>query len=186
MPTSAHRIRESRNVSTGFPNFRRHDDGRFEAGDVVALAGHGVPPKLLDVALEFRAERAVIPKAVDAAVNLRRLKNEPAPLAQRHDFFHLQILFWIGHRANQCLRSWCRCKSDFHGLGADGAGFYRIDPRQMAWFVLIKKCVSTKVEPSVWEFIGQRRQCFPRGGKARNHLARIRRGFDGDGRDLPG
>ena len=140
MPTSAHRIRESRNVSTGFPNFRRHDDGRFEAGDVVALAGHGVPPKFLDVALEFRTQRAVIPKAVDAAVNLRRLKNEPAPLAQRHDFFHLQILFWIGHRANQCLRSGCRCKSDFHGR-ADDAGFYRIDPRQMAWFAIIKVCL---------------------------------------------
>src|SRR5471032_2190820 len=80
-----------------FPDSRRHDDGRFEAGDVVALAGHGVPPEFLDVALEFRAERAVIPKTVDAAVNLGGLKHKPAPLAQRHDFFHERIFFWLGH-----------------------------------------------------------------------------------------
>src|SRR5271163_2336285 len=84
-------------MAAGFPDLRRHDDGRFEAGDVVALAGHGVPPEFLDVALEFRAERAVIPKAVDAAVNLGGLKHKPAPLAQRHDFFHERIFFWLGH-----------------------------------------------------------------------------------------
>ena len=101
-------------MATGFPDLRRHDDGRFEAGDVVALAGHGVPPEFLDVALEFRAERAVIPKAVDAAVNLGGLKHKPAPLTQRHDFFHQRIFFWLGHnQAGQCLRSECRCKSDF-------------------------------------------------------------------------
>ena len=84
-------------MPAGLPDFRRHDDGRFEAGDVVALADHGVPPKFLDVALEFRAERAVVPKTVDAAVNLGGLENEPAPLAQRHDFFHERIVFWFGH-----------------------------------------------------------------------------------------
>src|SRR5665213_2099442 len=89
-------------MTAGFPDLRRHDDGRFEAGDVVALAGHDVPPEFLDVALEFRAERAVIPKAVDAAINLGRLKNEAAPLAQRHDFFHERIFFWLGHRVGQC------------------------------------------------------------------------------------
>src|SRR5208337_623855 len=81
-----HRIAERVHVAAGLPDFRRHDDGGFEADDVVALAGHGIPPKFLDVALEFRAERAVVPQAVDAAVNFGRLKNEPAPLAQRHDF----------------------------------------------------------------------------------------------------
>src|SRR5277367_4336007 len=89
-------------MAAGFPDLRRHDDGRFEAGDVVALAGHGVPPEFLDVALEFRAERAVIPKTVDAAVNLGGLKHKAAPLAQRHDFFHERIFFWLGHRVVQC------------------------------------------------------------------------------------
>ena len=34
------------------------------------------------------AERAVIPEAIDAAVDFGGLKHESAPLAQRHDFFH--------------------------------------------------------------------------------------------------
>src|ERR1035438_10511671 len=98
-------------MPAGLPDLRRHDDGRFEAGDVVALAGHGVPPEFLDVALEFRAERAVVPKAVYAAVNLGRLKNEPAPLAQRHDFFHLQIFFRFSHKIEFVSVANCTGKS---------------------------------------------------------------------------
>ena len=51
------------------------------------------PPQFLNVALEFRAQWTVIPKAIDAAVNLGGLKNEPPTLAHRHNFFHLQIFF---------------------------------------------------------------------------------------------
>ena len=85
-------------MAAGFPDLRRHDDGRFEAGDVVALAGHGVPPEFLDVALEFRAERAVIPKTVDAAVDFRGLEDESLAFAQGHDFFHQFIAFRVGHK----------------------------------------------------------------------------------------
>src|SRR5262245_3850333 len=74
-----HRIAERRDVAARLPDFRRHDDGRFEAGDVVALTRHRVPPEFLHVALEFRAQRAVVPKAVDAAVDFRRLVNESPP-----------------------------------------------------------------------------------------------------------
>jgi hypothetical protein len=105
-----HRVAERVHMSRRLPNLRVHDDGGFEAGNVVALAGHGVPPEFLHVALEFRAERAVVPKAVDAAVNLGGLKNEPAPLAQRHDFFHQDVFFQPGHRVEQCLRCLRRCK----------------------------------------------------------------------------
>src|SRR5450432_3266053 len=98
-------------MAAGFPDLRRHDDSRFEAGDVVALAGHGVPPEFLNVALEFRAERAVVPETVETAVNLGRLEHEPAPLAQRHDLFHLQILFWLGHRVGQSSSNLPRCQS---------------------------------------------------------------------------
>lgn len=81
------------------PDFRRHDDGGFEADDVVAAAGHGGPPEFLDVAFEFGAERAVVPESVYATVDFRRLKNKAAPFAQRHDFFHERILFGLGHKA---------------------------------------------------------------------------------------
>src|SRR6266699_2299716 len=84
--TIHHRITECAGVAAGLPDFRVHDDGGFEADDVPALLGHAAPPEILHVALEFCAERAVVPEAIDAAINLRRLKNEPAPLAQRHDF----------------------------------------------------------------------------------------------------
>src|SRR5579859_84480 len=93
-----HWITERVHVSTGFPDLRRHDDGGFEANHVVALAGHGVPPELLDIALEFGAQRAVIPKTVDAAVNFRGWIDEAAPLAQRHDFFHEDVFFRVSHR----------------------------------------------------------------------------------------
>ena len=97
----AHRIAERVHMAAGFPDLRRHDDGRFEAGDVVALAGHGVPPEFLDVALEFRAERAVIPEAVDAAVNLGGLKHKPAPLASdtifsMSGFSFGSAIIWVG------------------------------------------------------------------------------------------
>src|SRR6266571_8384138 len=80
-----HWIAEGARVPAGLPDFRVHDDARFEADDVPALLGHAAPPEILHVALEFGAERAVVPESVDAAVNLRRLKNEPAPFAPRHD-----------------------------------------------------------------------------------------------------
>src|SRR5271170_43722 len=81
----AHRIAERVHMAAGLPDERRHDDGGFETGHVFALAGHGVPPQFLDVALELGAERAVVPEAVDAAVDFGGLKHKAAPLAQRHD-----------------------------------------------------------------------------------------------------
>jgi len=99
--TVNHRIAERVHMAAGLPDFRVHDDGGFEADDIVAQLDHVAPPQLLDVALEFGTERTVIPKTVDAAVNFRGLINEPAPLAQRHDFFHQGIFFCFSHWAGQ-------------------------------------------------------------------------------------
>ena len=57
------------------------------------------PPGVLDVALQLGAERAVIPEAVEAAVDFRRLENEPAPLAERNDLFHQLTGLWFSHKA---------------------------------------------------------------------------------------
>ena len=71
---------------------------RREAAALAGAAAHDiVPPCVFDVALQFRARWAVVPEAVDPAVNLRRLKNEPAPLAQRDDFVHRASLFFLRH-----------------------------------------------------------------------------------------
>jgi len=100
-----HRIAEGAGVAAGLPDFRVHDDGGFEADHVFALLRHVAPPKFFHVALEFGAERAVVPESVDAAVNLRRLKNEPAPFAQRHDFFHQGSFFRLGHETGSFLEA---------------------------------------------------------------------------------
>ena len=75
-----HRIGKSGGVAAGLPDFGVHDDGGLQADDIIAPLGHDAPPVILDVALEFRAQRAVIPKAVDAAVNFGGLENKPLRL----------------------------------------------------------------------------------------------------------
>ena len=92
-------------MPAGLPDLRRHDDGRFETDNIVALAGHGVPPEFLDVALEFRAQRAVVPKAVDPAVDFRGLEDEPAAFAQGDNFLHQVSGFGFGHRAGRVLEN---------------------------------------------------------------------------------
>src|SRR5438876_7381394 len=72
-----HGVTEGAGVAASFPDFRVHDDGGFEADNVPAVLGHAAPPEILHVALEFGTERAVVPESINAAVNLRRLENEP-------------------------------------------------------------------------------------------------------------
>src|SRR5215471_18609020 len=80
-----------------------HDDGAVEPYhlelarsavqhvDVVVPGDHVAPPRLLDVALQFHPERPIVPEAVQAAVDLARLKEEAPTLAQRHQFFHVHV-----------------------------------------------------------------------------------------------
>ena len=67
------------------------DDRAVEALDVVALAHDALPPERLQVVLELDAERAVVPEAVDAAVDLARLEDEAAPRAERHEVVHADV-----------------------------------------------------------------------------------------------
>ena len=54
------------------------------------MAGdHVAPPGFLDVPLQLDAQRAVVPEAVEAAVDFARLKEKAAPFAQRDQFFHV-------------------------------------------------------------------------------------------------
>ena len=88
-------------VSGAFPDLGMHDDGRVEAGHLEAGGGpggdfqlvlgrdHVAPPGLADVSLQFDAQGAVIPKAVQSAVNLARLEQEPTPLREGDQLLHL-------------------------------------------------------------------------------------------------
>ena len=99
--TIDHWIAECFGVSAGLPDGWMHDDSRVQTDDVFALLRHAAPPGLLEIALELRAERAVIPKSVDPSVKLGRLENEATPLAEGDNFFHALIYFRFGHRIEE-------------------------------------------------------------------------------------
>ena len=85
LPAIDERVGEVLEVAAGLPHLRRHEDGGIEAHDVGALAHHGAPPLLLDVALQLDAHGAVVPGGGEAAVDLAAGEHEAAPLGQRHD-----------------------------------------------------------------------------------------------------
>lgn len=56
-------------VAGGAPDGAVHEDGAVHADDVVAELCHGAPPVVFDVFFELSAEGAVVPGAVEAAVD---------------------------------------------------------------------------------------------------------------------
>jgi len=82
------RIGEAGHVTGRLPDLRVHDDGRFDPDDIVAAPDHVVPPAVADVFLQFRAERSVIEKPVEAAVDFGRRKHKPAALRERDEVVH--------------------------------------------------------------------------------------------------
>src|SRR5918998_534066 len=75
-------------MTARLPRARMHENRRVEPLNVVAHADHGVPPAVLQIALQLDPERTVIPDGSRAAVNFGRLKDEAASLAQRHELVH--------------------------------------------------------------------------------------------------
>ena len=63
-----HWIGEILHMAGSFPHFGVHEDGGVEALDVAALS-HGAPPGVLEIAQHLDSERAVVPAAVQAAIN---------------------------------------------------------------------------------------------------------------------
>ena len=81
-------IGEPAQMTRCFPDLRMHEDRRVEADDIAAVRDHRTPPGLLDVALEFNAERTVIPATVETAVYFARLKDETPAFAKTDDGTH--------------------------------------------------------------------------------------------------
>ena len=92
-----HRVGEAADVAGGLPDARVHDDRGVEADDVLAPLDGVVPPGVADVALELRAHGAVVPEAVEAAVDLGGGEDEARALAERGD--RVEVLFHV---------RWCR------------------------------------------------------------------------------
>jgi hypothetical protein len=72
-----------------------HQDRGIQCDDVVAALDHRALPLALDVVLQQDAVMAVVVGRREAAVDLRRLEDEAATLAQRHDLLHCHNVF--GH-----------------------------------------------------------------------------------------
>ena len=100
LPAIDHEIVEQIVMARTLPDLRVHDDraiqpdhfvGRGGAGrdlQLVIRGDHVAPPGLADVPFQFHAQRTVVPKALQAAVDLARLEQEPPPLAQGHQLIH--------------------------------------------------------------------------------------------------
>ena len=119
-----HEIMEKIVMARALPHLRIHDDGAIEAdhlkrrrrtwqrGQVVMAGDHVAPPGFLDVALQLDAERAVIPEAVEAAVDFARRKDEAAAFAQRDEFFHVHGCSSFGYvnDSRRRLRAQADCR----------------------------------------------------------------------------
>lgn len=64
------------------------NDAAVEADNVFAAGHKGLPPVVLDGALEFDANRSVVVKSGVAVVNVAARKNEAAAFAQTDNLVH--------------------------------------------------------------------------------------------------
>src|SRR5207302_5912538 len=84
-------------MSRSYPNILIHNNRAVEAdhADFLAVragrrfADHVLPPGVLDVLLQLDAEGAVVPEAVDAAVDFARLEDEAGVLAELGELGHV-------------------------------------------------------------------------------------------------
>jgi len=89
------RIGEAAQMAARHPGLGIHQDRRVEA-DVVGILLHELlPPGVLDVLLQLRAERTVVPGVGKAAVDLAAGEHKAAVLAQGNDLVHR--LFGVFH-----------------------------------------------------------------------------------------
>ena len=74
------RVGKSSGMARGDPSFRVHEDGCVDAIDVVAFFYPKTPPSVHDILFKHNAERAEIPGAGEAAINVGAGKDKPAAL----------------------------------------------------------------------------------------------------------
>src|SRR3954471_19610521 len=99
------RVTEALEVAGCLPRLRVEDDRAVEGHDVVALLDHRAPPLVLDVRLEQDPVVPVVVRRAESAVDLGRLEQEAAPLAEGDDLLHRDGVLghggessgWVGH-----------------------------------------------------------------------------------------
>ena len=89
------RIGERTHVAGSNPSLGIHNYGSIQAHVVLRFLHELLQPRLFDIVLEFHAQRAVVPRVGQTAVNLRTCINIASVLAQIHN--HIQCLFTVIH-----------------------------------------------------------------------------------------
>ena len=79
------RVCETFDVAASPPYVRVHKDGGVETNHIVSTPDERAPPVLLDIALEFHTQRAVVPRAGETAVDFAALEYEAPALAERYN-----------------------------------------------------------------------------------------------------
>src|SRR4029079_17909099 len=94
LPAVDHHVAEQIEVARALPPLWMHDNraikadhfvGRWRPGrlrELIVAGNHVAPPGLFDIPLQLDAQRAVVPEAVQPAVDLTRLKQKPAAAAE--------------------------------------------------------------------------------------------------------
>jgi hypothetical protein len=79
------RVREVTHVARSLPNAGVQKNRAIETKHIMAAGDELLPPKILNVALEFHAIRTVVPSVGEAIVNFGARENESAALAEGDD-----------------------------------------------------------------------------------------------------
>ena len=100
-PAIDHKVVKQVIVPRTLPYLRMHDDRAIESGHIVSrrcahgrfefivTGDHVAPPGFFDIALQFNTQRPVVPKSLEATVNVARLKEKSASFAERNEFIHI-------------------------------------------------------------------------------------------------
>ena len=86
------RVVEVADVAARHPNLTVHQNRAVDADVVLVLLHELLPPRALDVVLELNAQRAVIPRVGQTAVDFGAGEHEAAALAQGDELIHRVVL----------------------------------------------------------------------------------------------
>src|SRR5690606_28556470 len=78
-------------VARCLPRLRIHQDRGIETDVVLGLLNEPLPPSLFYVVLQFDAERAVVPRVGQAAVDLGTLKDEASVFGKGYKLVHCKL-----------------------------------------------------------------------------------------------
>ena len=104
-------IGEAAEVTAGHPGLGVHEDGGVQTHVIGVLLNEFLPPGVLDILLQLRTKRAVVPGVGKAAVDLAAGEHEAPVFAQGNDFVHglfsvfhgfLSFLFGGSERFQNC------------------------------------------------------------------------------------